>query len=213
VTRHPSREQATGRRSQRGYRERAVETRGLRPRFLIVCEGTRTEPAYFASFRLNKRVVSVDVRGLGRRALSVVEAARRLRSEEDYRDPPDQVWCVFDRDDVSAGDFNAAVELAAREGIHVAYSNQAFELWYLLHFHYMDAAVGRQDYCGKLNELLGHPYRKNDVNIYRELESRQPSAVVNAQRLLAQYNPANPADDDPSTTVHLLVAQLNRYLV
>jgi leucyl-tRNA synthetase len=32
-----------------------------------------------------------------------------------------------------------------------------------------------------------------------------------AERLLAQYSPPNPAADNPSTTVHKLVEQLNRF--
>lgn len=201
------------RRTGHGYRQRAVEIRSLRPRFLIVCEGSKTEPAYFESFRLNRRVVSVDIYGLGRRALSVVQEAIRLRSDGDYNAALDQVWCVFDRDDVSAGDFNAALVLAEQEGIHVAYSNQAFELWYLLHFHYVDTGVSRQDYNDKLTRLLGHPYRKNSRDTYQELENRQRDAIANAQHLLAHYDPPNPANDNPSTTVHLLVDQLNTYLI
>jgi hypothetical protein len=44
-------------------------------------------------------------------------------------------------------------------------------------------------------------------------ELRQPKALTNAQRLLAQYDPPNPAADDPSTTVHELVEQLIRFQV
>jgi hypothetical protein len=39
----------------------------------------------------------------------------------------------------------------------------------------------------------------------------QAEALRNAERLLAQYNPRNPTLDDPSTTVHKLVQELNRF--
>jgi hypothetical protein len=172
---------------------------------LIVCEGAKTEPHYFASFHVNTQVKPV-----GRGPLAVVDAAVRLRDEGDYRDPLfDHVWCVFDRDDVPADDFNTAIALARKEGLGVAYSNEAFELWYLLHFQYVDTGISRHDYITKLSQLLGHPYRKNSPDVVRELENRQPSAIANARRLLAQYDPPNPAFDNPSTTVHLLVEALN----
>src|SRR5712691_5351267 len=84
-----------------------------------------------------------------------------------------------------------------------------FELWYLLHFHYYDAAMSRADYGNMLNNLLGMQYRKNRDDMYDLLRSRQVDAMRNAKRLLEQYNPSNPALDNPSTTVHLLVEELN----
>ena len=196
-------------RTIKGFRRRPFEVREQRSRFLIVCEGMKTEPQYFESFRL-----SVHVESVGRGALEVVDTAIRLRDEGDYRHPLlDYVWCVFDRDDVPADDFNTAIALARKEGLGAAYSNEAFELWYLLHFHYVDTGISRLDYIAKLSLLLGHPYRKNSPAIGRELEKRQPTAIANARRLLAQYDPPNPAVDNPSTTVHLLVEELNRSLV
>jgi hypothetical protein len=180
---------------------------------LIVCEGEKTEPRYFESFRLNRRVVPVDVRGLGADPLRLVRKAEQLRDEGDYTEAYDQVWVVLDCDDFAPGDINRAVQQARQSGMRVAYSNPAFELWYLLHFNYHDSAVQRRDYVEKLSGLLGHPYAKNSATTYLELESRQPTALAHARRLLAQYDPPNPAADDPSTTVHELVEQLNRFQV
>jgi len=185
---------------------RRINFREVRQRFLIVCEGEKTEPNYFRSFRVPRDVV--DVRGLGDNTLNLVKKALELRRDDDY----DQVWCVFDRDDFPTQNFNAAVELARKSGLHVAYSNEAFELWYLLHFNYHDTAISRRDYITKLSKLLGRPYVKNSERMYAELEGRQADAIRNAHRLLAQRDPPNPAFDNPSTTVHLLVEQLNRFI-
>ncbi len=54
----------------------------------------------------------------------------QLRDEGDY----DQVWCVFDRDDLLPRQISEALHYAQQGAIRVAFSNQAFELWYLLHF-------------------------------------------------------------------------------
>lgn len=187
---------------------RAVDTRPLRLRFLIACEGRKTEPNYFKRFRVNATVIALEVIGLGENTLSLVEETCEWMRQDDY----DQVWCVFDRDSFTAERFNAALHLASQNGIRVAYSNEAFELWYLLHFHYHNVATGRADYGPLLSARLGRPYRKNSWDMYDLLRERQPEAIRNAQRLLDFYGPAhNPERDNPCTTVHCLVQELNRY--
>ena len=127
------------RRNPSGYKQRAVDTRDVRERFLIVCEGERTEPNYFRCFRVPKSIIEIDVRGLGYNTVSLVKKAIDLRNQDSY----DQVWCVFDRDSWPAQNFNDALSLAKREKIKVAYSNEAFEIWYLLHFNYHTTAITR----------------------------------------------------------------------
>ncbi|MCA9942893.1 MAG: RloB domain-containing protein [Anaerolineales bacterium] len=192
--------------SGRGYQSRRVGTREPLQRFLLVCEGEKTEPAYFYGFRMP--TVKIEIVGLGKDPVALIDRAVDQRGKGEY----DQVWCVFDRDDVPAERFNQARALARRKNIEVAYSNQAFELWYLLHFHYCDVAQTRRDYVDGLSRELGRPYQKNDHTLYQELLPRQEVAFQNARRLFKQYNPSNPAADDPSTTVHLLVQELNRFV-
>ncbi len=190
--------------------QRTVNQRQVRQRFLIVCEGEKTEPGYFVHFRVPKLVV--DVQGLGFNTVRLVQEAIRQRdAARRSGEPYDQVWCVFDRDVFPVAHFNAALDIARQNNIRAAYSNEAFELWYLLHFMYLNAAITRRDYIDRLGEYLEHPYRKNNPDIYDALLPRQAAAIKNAARLLAQYQPARPAVDNPSTTVHLLVQELNRF--
>ncbi len=191
----------------RGYSPRTVDARETIQKFLIVCEGEQTEPNYFRKFRVPKQVARVDVHGLGANTESLVRRAVGLRDEDEY----DQVWCVFDRDSFKVESFNAALALAAREGIQVAYSNEAFELWYLLHFHYFNTGMSRADYGGKLTALLGFKYEKNSDAIFDALWSSRATALRNAEKLLASYPVPRPASDNPSTTVHRLVRELLRF--
>ncbi|MEA5618735.1 RloB family protein [Cronbergia sp. UHCC 0137] len=192
----------------RGYSDREVETRELRQVFLIVCEGEKTEPNYFRNFRVSTTVKEVDVRGFGYNPSKLVEKAKELKTEDDY----DQIWCVFDRDDWPKQDFNNAIANAERAGFKVAYSNEAFELWYVLHFEFLNTGLPRKDYINKLDKLLQHKYYKNSDTIYEDLENRQSTAIKNAKNLLNQYNPSNPESDNPSTTVHLLIQALNQFI-
>lgn len=192
---------------------RRVETRYLRDRILILCEGKETERNYFRKFPLNVELVETDVKGTGANTLSLVEEAiRRGQDAANGGKPYNQIWCVFDRDSFPPGKFNSAFRVADENRIHIAYSNQCFELWYLLHYHFNDTAIRRQEYGRRLTKLMGRKYRKNDEGIYGLLKKRQPAAIQNAKRLRDRYHPCNPEKDDPSTTVHTLVETLNEFI-
>jgi hypothetical protein len=195
----------------RGFHDRKTDYKDVRQRFLIVCEGAKTEPNYFRSFKfLLINVMEIEIKGVGEDPSTLVNSAKDLneREESDY----DQVWCVFDRDDVPLEKFNNAIKKAENQGFKVAYSNEAFELWYVLHFEYLDTGISRNDYCDKLNNLLKGGYEKNSEEIYDELIDKQTTAIKHAKTLLKQYSPLNPGRDNPSTTVHLLVEELNKFI-
>lgn len=192
-----------------GCSERKKNNRELKQRFLIVCEGEKTEPNYFKSFRVPKDVI--DVKGLGENPSKLVKSAERIISKED-KDYYDQVWCVFDRDDWPSQDFNNAIQAAKSKGFEVAYSNEAFELFYVLHFEYLHTGISRKEYINKLSKHLGKKYQKNSETIYDELYDKQSTAIKFSEKLLNDYNPSDPYKDNPSTTVHLLVKELNRFI-
>ncbi len=172
---------------------------------MIVCEGTKTEPNYFRSFRVPKDVV--EILGVAEDPSRLVNSAKKRAEEDEY----DQIWCVFDRDPGAwtAENFNNALKNAKRHNFHVAYSNESFELWYILHFQFLNTATSRIDYENKLTKLLGQKYQKNDPKMYDRLFEKQSEAIKNAQKLLEGYDQSNPEKDNPSTTVHLLVQALN----
>ena len=196
--------------SRRGYSNRKTDYKDVRQRFLIVCEGEKTEPNYFRSFKLLIKVIEIDIKGVGENPTKLVNSAKEFNEQEesDY----DQVWCVFDRDDVPLEKFNNAIKKAEAQGFKVAYSNEAFELWYVLHFEYLDTGISRKDYCKKLDKLLKREYEKNSDKIYDELIDKQTTAIKNAKRLLKEYPTPKPGIDKPSTTVHLLVEELNKFV-
>jgi hypothetical protein len=194
--------------NSRGYHERKVNTREVKQRFLIVCEGEKTEPNYFRSFRVPKNVAEINVQGLGENLSKLVESAKELNKQDDY----DQVWCVFDRNSWTIEDFNNAIKNADAQEFKVAYSNEAFELWYVLHFEFLNTAIPRSDYLRKLTSLFGRTYQKNSERIYDDLLDKQSIAIRNAENLLKQYDPHIPAKHNPSTTVHLLVQELNKFI-
>lgn len=196
---------------QEKYLKRKKGNRGKpKDSFLIVCEGEKTEPNYFNSFRVPGEIK--EVFGLGSNTVGLVEEALEIQKEaKKFGFKFDQVWCVFDKDDFPTANFDAAIQLAKRRNINVAYSNEAFELWYVLHFCYYNTPVSRHALENRLKGTLGS-YEKNSIEMYEILLDKQAQAIHNARSLLNSYSPVNPAQDNPSTTVHLLVQELNMFV-
>lgn len=185
---------------------RRINTRDEKDRFLIVCEGAKTEPLYFKSFKV--RTANIQIIGAGDNTVSLVNKTIELKREDDY----DQVWCVFDRDSFPNGEFNKAIELANSNGIRAAYSNESFELWFLLHFCYLDTALTRHQYNERLSRYLGKKYSKNDPLIFEQFLDLEKTALKNAEKLYNSYEyHTNPENNKPSTTVHFLVDQLRKH--
>ncbi|MGM9777907.1 MAG: RloB family protein, partial [Prevotella sp.] len=126
----------------------------------------------------------------------------------------DQCWLVFDKDDFPSNEFNRAITMAQRSGFKVAYSNQAFEYWFLLHFNLYSGPLHRDNYAPMLTKLCGMPYSKREgfgTVIYNRIFQLQHVAIRNAKAVYKDISHGNPAMEESSTTVHLLVEELNKY--
>lgn len=203
--------------NQNNWYKRREAQRSIK-KVLIVCEGEKTERYYFEAFQINKELIRVEVLGAGMNTDSLVEHAVKLKKKAEKEALYSSVWCVFDRDSYPCNpndkhNFNRAIQLARNNQIKVAYSNDAFEIWYILHFNYHQAAWERNKYASKIGELLGFKYEKSDQTMYAKLKDKQGTAIKFAKNLLAHYGVNhNPESDNPCTTVHLLVDFLNAYL-
>jgi hypothetical protein len=195
------------------YLGRKKEKKNIR-KILIVCEGRNTEPCYFKSFRIDKNEFKVEAIGKGYTPDRLVKEAIDMKQNAiDKQEPYYEVWCVFDKDDNTNEKFYGAIQTAEHNKIRAAYTNEAFELWYLLHFDYYVHAMPRRDYPEKLSNHLGFKYEKTiecSKRMYKELRDGQPKAIKRAKKLLTE--PSGPKGN-PSTTVHLLVEELNERLL
>lgn len=191
-----------------GRTGRKTTQRQFRKNFLIVCEGAETEPNYFNAWRAKKQIETL---GTGYNTLSLVNKA--IQKRDQFRREGtvfDQTWVVFDRDDHKAQDFNAAIVLAESEDIGVAYSNQAFELWFVWHLIPLQAAWHRWQLREYLEKNLEGGYRKEDRDVYERLLERQEFALRNAQVMREEWGENHrPLEDNPSTAVDVLVRLLN----
>lgn len=203
----------TSPRKERDIR-RKVGVRPVKKSFLIICEGVNTEPDYFNSFRLTSATVKAVGRGLGTRML--VKEAVSIRQEEQRKGKIyDHYWVVFDKDDFPENDFNTAIKEAEAEGFRVAWSNQAFEFWFILHFILYHGPLHRNQYAEMLTKLTGMPYSKKAgvaSALYNLLFPKLDIAISNAEVVLHDFLGASPAKCESATTVFALAKQLRSYI-
>lgn len=206
--------------------KRRVEFKSKRKFYLIVCEGEKTEPNYFESLKssLPKGVLElthIDIDGTGRNTMSIIQEAIKLRKKykEKYLRKIDKVWAVFDKDSFPDSNFNNAINKGenSKPKINCAWTNEAFELWYLLHFNYYNTAIPREQYQKLIEKEINNAsgktdfkYEKNSTFMF-ELLNRygcQARAIQNAMKLENLYTDTSYAKHNPCTRVHILIKEL-----
>jgi len=223
------------------------------PTFIIFCEDQICEPIYFKYFETTK----IKVNPIGNKKSKIENVTNALchcRENDlmhndngvEFLNAGDiHVWCVFDMDkgaeeddEANNANFDLAVDGAVAKGFNVAWSNDSFELWILLHFEDVDVKdddfKSREKYYERLTEIfrnLPNPNEKlsrakthasfgyksdlkrerNFRNIVRpELEKRITSAINRARKIEKVYSDAdqNHHQKSPLTLAHLLVEEL-----
>jgi hypothetical protein len=222
----------------RFFRER-IETRDEFKKIYIFCEGESTEPLYFKGFKqeieeeIRRKEVAIIIEGTGTDPLSLVDyATKKVQGDGIDKNEGDEVWVVFDEDTRKNGDFDNAIHKAEafnqKEGVEcsfdVAYSNECFELWFLLHFRYSEAPDGRDNYYSELKNHLNSlipslnltNYKKQGKSIpdlYSALKPLQNTAIKNATHLEKYWKGMREtvcSKQKPITKVHCLVESLNK---
>jgi len=206
------------RKSERSLRRRAPQI-DQRSRFVILCEGTLTEPHYLKTFaRLSnvRTLATLDIRGLGFEPRKLVEEARNVaRQERRQESGSTQYWCVFDVESPKPHPrLLEAVQMAQDNGIHLAVSNPCFELWLLLHYidheswldngtcrairHKQDGSQGKSldssAYMQQLAEAIQRSKRLDMLHEHagRKLPENNPSSGM--YRLLEAIDPSLSTD-------------------
>ena len=205
---------------------------------IIACEDESSAPTYFKmivkSLKENK-VITQDSLVIANHKhntpMGVLDDL--IKHKEDGKSYKDfeYKWIVIDRDAprVNGGghtkdDFNGALSSAKIKEVEVAYANDSYELWYLLHFNHRTTAILRDEILKEVIQRLKtkNPIKFRDLDkeniktetytklIYEELLELQLTAIKNAKKLLESHGEThNPERDNPSTTIHKLVEILN----
>jgi hypothetical protein len=199
--------------------------------FLVVTEGTVTEPVYFNLLlrELQLSVVRVKVQpGDASDPKHVIETAAREAKEQERKarkgllgltEPPtfDHLWAVIDTDvAVRMGFWNDVQQLARARKVSLAHSTPCFQFWLLLH---LTGFTTRSDLHNgaaaksAVKEALGRDYSTNRDVVKEAIGSfiaKWPEAVGHAAAVLRYHQGAcTPAPCAPSTEVCRLARALN----
>lgn len=204
--------------------KKALESEPMLPKYTyIACEGTKTEPYYIKEmaqaintrYRNYGRGKLIEVVGVGANTLSLLKIARE-RVEKDMPQA-ETVWLVYDKDEFPNDNFDNTQTGAENSRdirkYKVAWSNESFELWLLLHFEDISANINRKNCTKKLKKHI-KDYEKNSEGVFELLKDRMPEAIRKAEKLYKEKLKEGlpPSKMCPATRVFELVRELEEYI-
>ena len=185
----------------------------IRDKVLIMCGG-ETEEIYFNHYKEKHKndLKNVSVKVVAHKKsnpLSVVQAA--LTQKSDYN----EVWAVFDKDDFT--DFDEAIILALNSGINCAFSNEAIEYWFFLHFENKTGAMPRNSLNNELGKKLGFDYDKGAETIQKTCGKISSKLLIAEERARVGHerhivnSGGKPSDWCSCTTIYALTKRLREW--
>ena len=211
----------------------AAAASGVKPgdAFLIVTEGTVTEPVYFELLRADLQLPAVKIRvepgkaSDPRRVINTaadavkVHARRAKKGQLGHAEPLrfEQVWAVVDTDvALRNGNWNEVESLAKARKVKLAHSTPCFEFWLLLHIQGMTTRgdlVNGNAAKDAVRNALGMDYSTNEESVKSVMPAfikKWPEAVGHAERVRQHHLDAgSAAPANPSSEVCALVRALN----
>ncbi|MBQ7574890.1 MAG: RloB domain-containing protein [Clostridia bacterium] len=191
---------------------------------LIVTEGIKTEQNYFNAMKeiINQNYkdrIQIKVSGEGDNTVNLFEIAKNYAEKDPngYK----HIWVVYDTDDFPKENIDEVLRLCNKNSnsnrqYHAIWSNQCVELWYLLHFSFMQSDLHRREYFPKLDDCLqkigAGKYEKNRKDMYDVLKPYMDDAIRNAKALKKLNKNKLPSESSPGTMIFELVEKIKPYL-
>lgn len=202
---------------------------------LIICCGEQTEKNYFGDVSnlikanynkitsINFDIVCDPVDPLQMAKKVEIRYKASIRNQKPYQ----HIWVVFDKDDFKEDNFENAINSiyvlnkkrinsSTKCMFHSLWSNQCIELWFLLHYEYLQSSLKRNQYFGKLDKHLGDVnYKKNDKDIYSNIiknGGKVNTAIKYAKMLREMHRDKPIAASDPSTNIFEFFEHYEEYI-
>ena len=200
--------------------KRKIASREPKRRFILVCEGSKTERDYFNALGAEycDAIIKIEfIGGVGepsavaKRAIDEIKERglqqkgneiSRLDSFEDN----DEVWAVFDRD--KRKHYDEPIKQCEKEQVQVARSNPCFELWMILHIEDYDKACDHKSIQKDLSKVCKEYNTRSKTADCAKLVVDVKTAERRALKLLKNRRNENTPFGPPSTTVGRLTARI-----
>ena len=113
----------------------------------------------------------------------------------------------------------ALITKAHLNKIKIAYTNECFELWTLLHFDAVTSSIKRGR---ELEEKIKKKFKsaklgnfEKNQKVFSPLINLQKQAIFNASKLVPDYSKINwenclSNEGNPSTSIHFLIEEINK---
>ncbi len=198
--------------------------RPIHPKIYIWSHTEKAEIEYFQEFKNHlKTPLLMPKKEISWTPQELIEKVIKWKKENVSDKDEDQVWCIFDVDDFYQKDkenFLKIIGKAHKNNVRIAYINECFELWIILHFEKPTSSILR----GKsMEEKIQELFKKNGLGsfqknqkIFEILLPFQLIAIKNAKKLLSvEYGAINWQQvfgntGNPSTSFHFLIEEINR---
>jgi len=194
------------------------------PKIYVFSHTKKAEIEYFQEFKnhlgtpllMPKKIICWTPQEL-------IEKIFEWKTENVCDEDKDQVWCIFDIDDFYKKDkkyLMKTIYRAIENNIKIAYANECFELWILLHFQDIKTPIERGK---KIEQKIQDEFKKNklgqfnkNAQVFKPLLSFQPNAVKNAKSNIKNYHKINWEEKfspkgNPSTSIHFLIEEINKH--
>ncbi|EOP40058.1 hypothetical protein IKI_02903 [Bacillus toyonensis] len=171
-----------------GLPTRGRKGKQVKKTIYIFCEGKETEVHYLNAIKqqLKAATVKVNIKGVGQSSQNLLDYA--IACTKGAKDV-ENIWIVFDKDDLTPNEISSTVARAKRSGIEVAFTNCSFEVWLLLHFECIDSSTNcdRRIVYRKLQRYLNikkYEDHKSDVILLSDVAGNYRKAIINNKKLL-----------------------------
>jgi len=193
--------------------KRQIRVRPIKKKIYVFLEGKNSEPGYLETYsRLYPGVLAglelKRAQGVPATLVSKAVELKKTISRRSYIEQNgknDEIWVVCDRD--AHPNYHQSIAQAHSQGIKVAASNPCFELWLILHFKEVDAALNHheiQSLCQK--EVPGYQKRACKVPDLDKVIPLHRDAEERAKKLLSLRQADGAAA--PMTTFHELLISI-----
>jgi len=188
---------------------RSSQNRKLKSLVVIFTEGI-SEKIYFEKLNQKyKRKIKVELVHDGKQGLNAIQEAQKLLNNPKVKkfqnSKIEQIYIVFDKDDLSLQNLKDAKKEADRLGYKIGFSNEAFELWILLHFKLISTKHDRSKLQREISNQINGEYDKTDEQfIWLLIDNYLNAALKNADKFSNELT----FDKNPYTNIGWVIKEI-----